>query len=457
MAKPIVIEKFRGINKSHTRDINELSGGKNFRIVNGRLLTRPGSVSVTPPSPSASIKSLHAAPKVSVDTRLLLEEGTNLWHKTTGAWTTIKTGLNGTRLNSDRWFDYLILVNGNDKLAYDVANMTIANLGGTPPAMQHVLTWKFRIFGWAPDFSAPHRLYFCGYDANQDISKDVWPSTYFLNIGGSSGLPIQNCIPFPTHLVCFTKKYFKRVYGDTEANFEILDGADVGLYAPRLAVLVGDILFFVGDDRKIYAYSGSSPVYMSSGIDELLDNEDYATGFMLNLDNKLWLIFPGASTSNIYMFDPTEGGWFADVYPAVITAGYSHGAYNSPESVYFGTGAGTMFKLDNSIITDFNASSITTEAELGPIDVGGADFWLNTAYVQADPKSSFGLSIYATCDRRTQQGPFSTSFTAGAQDYKEIPLKQVRGMNIMLKLSSSDRIKELQKITVVPSTSWGVR
>jgi len=456
MAKPIEIRGFRGINRSHTRELGQLSGGKNFRTRLGGLFSRPGSVSVTVPNPCGAIKSLHAAPKVSADTRLLLEEGTSLWHKAGAeAWANIKNNLNGTRLDSCRWQDYLILVNGNDKLAYDLTSRTLTSLGGPPPALEYVIYWKFRIFGWAPNFTTPHRLHFCGYDANGEISKDVWPGTFYLDIGGSAGRPVLEVIPYNTHLVAFTRYFFKRVYGDDDTNFEILDGADIGVYNSGLAALVSNKIFWVAPDKRVYRYSGSSPVTVSDGIDELLASEDFADAFALSLDSMFWLFFPGDTTTKVYIFDPLENDWYIDVYPAVIKAGYAHGAYNSPESIYFGTQAGTMFKIDSSATTDFGGTEITTEAELGPVDLAGAEFWVNNMHVQADPKNSFQLDVYASCDRRPEQGPFSAYFTAGAQDTKEIMLRQVRGKNISLKLSSTDRINELQKLTINIS-AWGV-
>ena len=456
MAKPIIISGFQGINANHNRKLEQLGGGKNFRTNQGAFFTRPGSVSITPPSPCTSIKSLFRAPLVSADTRLLLEEGNNLWHKTTGAWATVKTNLNGTRLDGCRWQNYYLLGNGNQMLAYDVVNRTIADLGGTPPAMQHFVEWRFRPFGWAPDFANPHLLNYAGYDVDNNISKDVWPTNYALNIGGDSGLPIQNCFPLKTHLVGFTRKFFRQVMGTDETNFEILDPIYIGLYAPRLGRIVGDYLIFVGEDRRVYLYTGSLPVPISGNIDELLDDEDYADAFALSFDNMFWLLFPGSTTTTVYIFDPAENDWYIDIYPAVISAGYSYGAYNSPESIYFATGAGTMFKLDDTVDTDFGSATLTTEAEIGPIDMAGAEFILNNLHVGTDPKNNFTVNVYATCDRLAAKGPFSASFTTGTQDTKEIMLQQVRGKNVMLKISSTDRINELQRITLMAS-AWGVK
>lgn len=455
MSKPIEIGGFSGINKNHDRGIGQFSGGKNFRTKAGKFRSRGGSTTATTPVPCTSIKSLHAAAKVSADTRLLLEEGTNLWHKTTGAWTTVKTDLNGTRLGSARWQDFLLLGNGNQMLAYDITARTIAALGGGAPPMQNFVNWKFRPFGWAPDFANPHLLSYAGYDALANISKDVWPANYAINIGGDAGQPILNCIPRRTHLMCFTRNFFKRVYGEDETNFSILDGADIGLYDSRLAVLVDDVAIWAGSDKKVYLDSGSSPVPISKPIDELLETEDFSGSFMLNLQNQAWLFFPSSTTTKVYIFDLVEGQWYIDIYPGVVTAAYSHGAYNSQEYTYFGTSAGTMLKLDDTQTTDSGAP-IITEGVLGPIDFGGAELWLNNLHVNCEPRNNFALSIYPTCDRRAEQGPFTGQFTTGTQQIKEIPLQQVRGYNVSLKLSSTDHINELQKITLM-SGSWGVK
>jgi hypothetical protein len=457
LGKPIEILGFGGINRRHDRQPGQPSGGKNFRTRGPALFSRSGTVSVTAPDPCAAIKSLHAAAKVSVDTRLLMEEGNNLWHKTTGAWSLLKSDLNGTRLNSCRWQDYLLMGNGNQALAYDITNRTIADIGGSPPPMQHLVWWKYRPWVWAPDYTDPHLLSFPGYDVDGNISKDVWPVTYKLNIGGSAGLPILGCVPYKTHMVSFTRNFFKRVMGNDETDLAVLDGTDTGLLSPRLATLVDKILFWVGSNEKVYLYTGSDPIPISDPIKELLDTEDFSNAFSLNLNNQYWLFFPLVTTTRVYIFDPGESGWYIDEYPAVITAGYIHGAYNSAESIYFGTSAGTMCKVDDSATTDFTEAAITTDVYLGPLDAGGAEFWANTLHVQADPKNNFNLDIYASCDRRPEQGPFPAYFSVGSQSYRDISLRQVRGKNVSLRISSTDKINELQKLTLSVDTPWGVK
>ena len=151
--KPITINAFMGLNTLHTRQIGQLSGGKNCVVSAGSLKTRYGCSACSWRDRTAcgvtfaAIKSIHSAVQVRSREAINRRRGTNLWHRptATGAWELLIgagkaiTALTaGTTLSSCRWDDFLILVNGTQMLAYDITNGTIAALGGTPPAMEYV-------------------------------------------------------------------------------------------------------------------------------------------------------------------------------------------------------------------------------------------------------------------------------------------------------------------------------
>lgn len=453
--QPFEIRAFGGINTNHSRQLGESSKGKNFYTSNGSLITRNGCSAITPPGGIGAIKSLHSAPKVSLDTKLLLEEGVNLWHKTTvaGAWSTIKTDLNGSFLDSARWLDYVILVNGNQKRAYKVSDGTIADLtnssGGSVPNMEYVITWRTRIYGWGPNFAESHLLRYCGADANGDITKDNWPPDHALDIGGEAGSPVLDCVSFPTHLLALTRKGYARVYGSHGDGWEIYRSLGMGIYGPRLVAMVGDMAIYLGADLKVYGNSGSTPIHISPNIDELLSKEDFSNVKAYGYLGQYWLVFSNtaANTSKAYVFDTNEKGWFIYEFPFAINSFCEFGNYLGQEYLYLGLNDARIAKMDSSS-TDLGAA-ITTELNLGPYEVESRQLKIKRLWLNAEPKSNFTLNIYTTTDLAVEEGPETLSFVTGKQNSGEVMLSGIRGQNVTHRITTTDKINELQKATIV--------
>ena len=455
----INIDAFSGINSNHTRQSGQPSNGKNFVTKKGVLKSRGGCSSVTAPTNCGAVKSLHAGSNKDY-ARLLLEEGINL-HLRTGAsgdWSAIKTDLDATKtLRGTRWQQYLLLGNGAWMGSFNIEDATVAALGGTPPSMQHFANWKYRPWGWGPDYANPHLLHYAGYDGNGDISKDVWPANYNLNIGGSSVAPVLNAIPFGTHLLCLSSVGYKRVYGETEENFEVMEGGDTGVYGVDMSARVGDLVLWVGNDKKVYYYSGSQAVDISGGfVEELLAGENFANAEVFVIDAQFWLTFsnsPATGKSRAYVFDTTESAWYIFEFAFVITASVAFRLFMQPNTWYVATSGGQLIALVDSLSTDLGVT-FTTEFVLGPIRVQDRTLKMKLFWLNAEPKSRFSLSIYGKGDQgeETLLEPSPLTFETGAQTSKKAKLSKVRGQNITLKVSTVDKIDELQSatITMVP-------
>jgi hypothetical protein len=211
----VPISAFGGINKLHTRQPGQPSGGKNFFVRNGSLYTREGCSVLSGTPFSSPIKSIHSAGKVQVTTRLLVEEGTKLWRTLDGInWSTIKADVAGSGYSSTQWdypygASYLVLASGSQVLKYDIASDVLSNVinnDGDPPNFEFVTTWRNRVWGWAPNYPNSHLIRFNGTDENGDLSLDWWPLDYARSPSLGAQDPVLAAHPFGTHLLRFNKK-----------------------------------------------------------------------------------------------------------------------------------------------------------------------------------------------------------------------------------------------------------
>ena len=468
--KPITINAFMGLNTLHTRQAGQLSGGKNCVVSAGSLKTRygcsavAGGETVLPDGVTfAAIKSIHSAVQSGAE-RLLIEEGTNLWHRptATGAWELLIgagkaiTALTaGTTLSSCRWDDFLILVNGTQMLAYDITNGTIAALGGTPPAMEYVAEHNHILFGWAPNKAGANKVYFCGYvEGTVRRSKDAWDvDEYMIDVGGNSGNPVLAYIPYSTHYLALTKNDFWRIYGSTEADFSNLYGGPTSLVNSRCAVKVKDHIMWLGQDGRTYrvfAYTGTTPVPISMPVEDLFSDYVFADPWVYGGTNEFMLFLPDATNSKtvVLVFDVLERQWQTPhEYPGVFNDAAEFGSYLQRRYVNIGLADGTLARLDDSE-TDFGAD-IESEFSIGPVDIDGRKLVIKNIWFKADPKNDFDIDVYSIADDKDEKGPQPLSFSDGAVVDAKVRFGTFRGQNLSLRCTSTDRIDELQKITIV--------
>lgn len=473
MKRALPVKAFGGINKLHTRDLGQASEGKNFWTRNGVLVTREGCSLVSTPSFTSSIESIHSAAKVGMTTRLLVEEGTNLWHTLDGInWSTIKTDVAGNGYSSVSYYGYLILVSGSQMLAYDIGAATIAPLQNTDdptipvPDMEFITVHKDILFGWAPHFSPADTIHFNGYEKDADgkilgRSKDAWPADFAIKVPDGSGSPVMACIPAGTHLLILTQRSYWLLYGDNEDNFSLVPGGATGVYSERCAAKVGDYAVWLGLDehgvKRVYAYSGTQPYVISQPVEELLNNlpaAAFANVRTYGFGAQFWLVLPDTTTNTTkaFVFDTQDKEWYYHEYPAAFMCTALHGDYMGRQYIHLGTHDARVVRLDSSS-TDLG-NPITTEFKIGPVHLDGANkFKVKRIWFNAEPRNDFSLDVYASTDAGAESGLYSVSFTAGGQKTQQVKLQgDNKGRDIYLRVVSTDRINELQSftLTVVP-------
>lgn len=447
------INSITGIDTRHTAPANSMRGGKNFRTRGGALMTRPGCSIVETPF-STSVVSLFQAGMPTKKTRLLAQEGTNLWQRTESSWTKIKQNLtDGKTLRGCRFIDKLILVNGSERLQYDIKNGTISSLvtGSDPiPELEYVITWKSRVWGWAPSKSNSNFIRFCGYDDDDMIDPKVWPADFTLDISRDSGSPILMAMPSINHLLVLAKNGFWQVYGDTEEDFSIQYGGAACVVSPEVCNMVGNLIFWLGEERgkkTIYVYSGTSPVPISGPIDDLLQKISLDQVTSLSFLNQYWLVANEGPKSTVFVYDVEEKTWYIYEYPFNITCGSPFAEYRETETMIVGTKDMGLLALDESPrdITE----PITTEFVF-ELDAKSREFKSRTLHINAEPKRPFTLEIYLSADGKEEQPVKYVSFDkAEGAVFKPTKLGRIKGRTCRIRIRSTDRIEEIQEIGLV--------
>ena len=464
--KPVDITYIGGINNLHTRQVNEPSTGKNFRSYNGDLTTRGGSVEIAGTSFASPIRSIHAAPKVGYDTRLIVEEGTNLWHRTTdgGGWTLLKSDVSGTHgFRSCLWSNYLILVNGEQALAYDIENATIADLEDSPPHMQHVINGNDLIYGWAPDYEDSDRINYCAEDSDGNPSKDLWDTSERYFTAGDSSSPVLDVIILDTHKFILTKKNCLKLYSEP-GSFQPSYAGAIGAYKSKLSAIVRDVVFWVGMDngiKKIFAYSGTSPYEVGQKISTFLQEESFDYAWACSVGNQYKLFLPNTTTgvTRIYTFDlgvmddaDNDSKWYIDEFPWLFMCGCSYCVnYIDQEYLYLGTNDNKIVKLDESLTND-NGTAITSDVTFGPLRAEGRKNKIKDLFIGALPENDFDVDVYIGVDDKEEKGPYTASFEEGNQADLRLILHGFKGRNITIRLTSTDTVSKIQQLTpyIVP-------
>ncbi len=460
------VKGFGGINKLHTRELGQASEGKNFWTRNGVLVTREGCTVLTGTPLTGSVLSIHTAAKAQITPKLLVqEEGRKLWLYNGLNWVTL-TDVSDDAFTSVMYYDYLILVNGSQKYAYDVAGGSIAPLqnleGGEVPDMEFITVHKDILFGWAPHYSPADTVHFNGYEKDKDgkilgRSKDSWPPDFAIRVPDGSGSPVMACIPAGTHLLILTQRSYWLLYGDNEDNFSLVPGGAIGVYSERCAAKVGDYAIWLGEDdhgtKRVYAYSGTQPYVISQAVEELLNNlpkSVYANVRAYGFGTKFWLLLPDtqANTTRAFVFDIEEKQWYIQEFPAALTCACLHDG-----RVHFGTNDARVVYSDENASTDFG-HPITTEFKIGPLNTGdGRKYKVKRLWINAEPRNDFTLDVYTSSDAGDEAGPYTVAFTAGGQKTLFVkPRAGHKGKDIYLRIVSQNRINELQSfsLTVVP-------
>lgn len=459
MATPLNIEQFRGINTLHTRGSGQLSAGKNFVCPLGSLKTRDGSSLLANANFTSGIRSLHAAAQSGI-ARLLVEEGSNLWHQPTtgGDFVNLKSDCATAGFSSCHWQNYIILVNGTDHLAYDIAAGTIAALGGSPPPMQYTMEWKGTIFGWAPDHSDAHKVWFCGYQGSTTLpSKDSWDTTkYFTNVGGNASNPVLQYIPFGTHILALTPQFFFRVYGSNENDFASVLGGKMSIVNPRCAASCDKYVAWLGRDEgsgyRVYAYTGTIPVPISAAIEGLFPDLCFDNPWAINRGGNYWLFLPDTANqlTTVLIFSNQE--WYFAEYPAAFHCAVQYNEYLGLEYLHMGLSDGRIAKIDGSVDTAGKpvdwGNPIKTEFSIGGIRIEARKVMAKNIWVNALPGNDFDLDVYAFVDDKDEKGPKPISFGVGNAVDRNTRFGALKGRNLTLRFETFDKVDKIQSMTI---------
>ena len=456
------IKGFRGINAQHTRKINELSDGKNFVVNNGVISTRGGYSLVDAPF-STPILSLHTGAKVGLESRLLAEVGTSLWYRkdSDDPWVEIvSTTADNYGFGSCTWTDpddgtsHLILAGGLTSQSYNIDLGTgvaeLQNLdGGDVPFMEFCCVYMGHIFVWGPNSAYPHRVYYCGVDAETGlVSKDYWPDNYNFLMPTDASEPVLTCIPFSDHLLVITTRGYYRMLDNQHPFLNILRSGDVGAYGVKCAVKLGNYAFWLTDEKQVVAYEGNTAEVISDGIDDLLTDMDFTDVFTVGFGNQFWLVFPDSTEeiTTCFIFDTQEKAWFKFEYALAFTCATVFGEPMGEQTLHFGTHNGVILDFDGYEF-DYD-TSIETEFIIGPINSSNRKNKFKRIYFVAETSSGYNLEVYAKSDGNNEEEVKIVSVLDGAQQSFYVSLGGVKGQNVQFRVNSSDRIQGLKSASL---------
>ena len=465
------VASFGGVNKLHTRELGQASEGKNFWTRNGVLVTREGCRVLSGTPFTQHIRSIHMLAVAQMVPNLLVEEDYDkLWCYNGLEWRLLYDDVAGNGFSSAVYYDYLILVNGPQKFAYDIGAPSLMPLdnieGGEVPNMEFVTVHKGILFGWAPHFHPTDTIHFNGYEKDETgkilgRSKDSWPPDFAIKVQDASGSRVLACISAGTHLLILTENSYWLLYGDNEDNFSLVPGGAVGVYSAHTVAKVGDYAIWLGEDnhgtKRVYAYSGTQPYVISQPVEELLNNLPrtvYGNAKAYGFGTRFWLVLPNAqaNTTTAFVYDIEEKQWYVHEFPAAFTSACLYEG-SSGLRIHFGTNDARIVRLDENSPDDFG-HLITTEFKIGPIHLDDARrFKVKRIWVNAEPRNDFSLDVYASSDAGDESGPYSVKFTAGGQKTQQVKLQDGnKGKDIYLCVVTTDKINELQSfsLTVVP-------
>ena len=455
----ITVESLGGIDTRPSRERSRFSTGQNFYSSGGSIYTRPGTTEIESTF-TGEIVAMFQAPLPGSKTTLIAQQGNKLYHWVDGVWTEKYTLTSSDPIQATRFINKLLMVNGTDRVSYDIGAgtyETLVAISGTTiiPALEYITVWKFRPFGWMPSTSSSHVLYFAGYDANSVIDPKVWPPTFTLNIGGSSGSPIFGVFPAGNHMIALTESTYVPIYGSTEDDFEIGTAGETNVLRPGVIENINDLVMWVGKDvtdrMSVYLYSGTDPVSVEAPIQGFLGDIDLSTLYTKSFLSQFWIICPSISTTKVFVYDTKEREWFVYLFPFKIVSGSVFGEYLNDDFIILGSSS-RVIKLDPQAITDIDDNDIITSFTWGPFSIESRKLKPKSLHVTSTAHSNFTLGVIQVADDNTEPVSQDLSFSAVS------PVKQVTkvlrvtrdiGYNISYRITTSDKVNRLTGMSLV--------
>lgn len=480
---PIHIQVFGGINKSHTRELGQPSEGKNFWTRGGALYSRQGLKQlVTPGGPvnfGGPVNSLFSCKEAQVTERLIAQVQGDLYHSLLPSFedfTLIQGGLSGYG-HGNVYREHLIMSFGLQVLFYNVMSGVLSgdltNVGA--PMCKFTSTW--RDYLWTVpggSFAPSYQLQFNGYqyepidpafpdDPPKIIDRDitVWPENHNIKIHDGTG--VMGAIPFGSQLIIITEFGTWHLYGNNEDDFELIKGSTIGaLYSLfNVCALVADHPVWIGTDRKIYMFTGSVVEHISGPVDELMMQEK-SKGILYyprvyGFGQQLWIIIvknlgleqEPLNTTTAYVYDAQEGQWYVHEFGCHILSACMY-----DNKIHFGLKDGRIVYMDPSAVdaegnpTDLDGP-VTTEFTVGPINIQSRRMKIKSANVMAEPYHDFALTIHSQIGQEGGVEQGAVEFSQGGQDTQRVKFASLKGKDLTLRFSSTDKIDELQSMTLV--------
>ena len=457
------IKAFGGINTLPNRKLGQPSAGKNFLTVGGKFRTRPGLVAA--PGITAltkEIRSLHFAKMAQTSERFLAEtvDGIYYYDSDLEEWDLKDAGYaSNYGFSSAIWRDEIVLAGGNKMNLFGIEtptltlNFTTGSESGA--AGEGVAVFKDRVFLFGPNYAPAYKLKFNGYeyvydeeteeytDEIVDVDIFVWPEKY--QIPANDGDSILSVIPTGSSMFILTGNGYWHVYGNNEDDFEVIREGDIGCYDLNHGKLVGDIIVWLGKDKKVYVYTGSTAEHVSGPIDEYLSAQTFSVTTVRchSFSGQFWIIFRGTTTT-AYVFDTVEKQWYIYEFPVNISA-----ACMRNNIIHFGTSTGAILQFIEGV--NDNGTTITTDSTLGPINMQSRKIKVKNFYISANPGNDFDIDISSVVDDYEESSPDICSFNEGSESTQNVKVNSRKGLDIYVKISSTDIINELSGGTIIVS------
>lgn len=235
----------------------------------------------------------------------------------------------------------------------------VINVPGAPLAPSNVIVFKNRMMV-VPSTDPTLVKFSALYDFKS------WPSVNFFYVPRpKSPDPITGWVEFQDNLVIFTHETKHVVFGSDISTFTRKEAIGTkGAVSQEAMAVDRNNIYFMADDKMIYAYNGSTDRLISGKVEPELQSADPKSVHFHIYRNQLRVYYEKAATGQrcMLLLDIEQDQWFKDTGRNVL--GSIEWTHNDNELVEFSSRAGWIF-----------------QGETGNSDLGKAiDFKYWTAY-----------------------------------------------------------------------------
>jgi hypothetical protein len=395
---PNIIRQFDGINGLSSFAIKDTHATRNKNVTTSRypaLATRNGGAVLT----STLTTEIDGIGVRGTELHVITN---GIWSKYVGGtWTQLKTGLNTTKkwsfVNFQGSFanNSLLVSNGVDA-AQKYDGTTVSTLANAPALSNFITTHDNRVY-----LAAKSTVYFSALRKAEDWS--TVNDSGSIVVETSDGLDITGLIAGSSRLTVFKQNSIHELFGNNPSNYQMKIVTDnLGSPTGNTAQVIDGVIYFLGNDA-VYRYSGGSVPSsdFSLQVRDALSKINKAAAdqsVSWQTGKKYYLAFPTGSNTNpdtVLEYDLEFNLWNTWSFPSPITA---KGAVLS-DITYIGCANGTLYKMDNSAITD-NGTVIAWEWVSKPFtfsSLAAKSRWYRM-WVVADIPTGATLNVHVSGD-----------------------------------------------------------